>query len=394
MEKMVTMSPFGGVYKNKRVLITGHTGFKGSWLAIWLKMLGAEVRGYALEPPSDPSNFEACGLQDKLIHIHGDVRDHKHLLSVFQEYQPEFIFHLAAQPLVRFSYEEPRTTYETNVMGTVNVLEAARVTNSARVIINITSDKCYENKEWVWGYRENDPMGGYDPYSSSKGCAELLTAAYRASFFNPNRYEAHKVSLSSVRAGNVIGGGDWGQDRLIPDCIRAVSQDKPILIRNPDATRPWQHVLEPLHGYLLLAVFMYHSGPRYAGAWNFGPLNAEVLTVEEVVNKFIHYWGSGSSTIPASLNASNSHPPHEANWLKLDCSKAHTLLHWKPRYSIDQALKETIEWFKVYYKGGGKEEMHKKTRVQIMNYQDSLEYFNRGNDSTMTNTDAKGSAKV
>lgn len=238
MEKMVNTSKPLSIYKNKKVLVTGHTGFKGSWLSIWLKMLGAEVIGYSLEPPSTPSNFEACDLESRITHIHGDVRDLEHLQGVFKKYKPEIVFHLAAQPLVRLSYADPHTTYETNVMGTVNVLEAVRQTKSVRVMVNITSDKCYENREWVWGYRENDPMGGYDPYSSSKGCAELVTAAYRKSFFNPEKSGDNKVALSSVRAGNVIGGGDWGQDRLVPDCVRALSSKRPIAIRNPGAIRP------------------------------------------------------------------------------------------------------------------------------------------------------------
>jgi CDP-glucose 4,6-dehydratase len=237
----------------------------------------------------------------------------------------------------------------------------------------VTSDKCYENREWVWGYRENDPMGGYDPYSSSKGCAELATAAYRQSFFNPERYNQHKVALSSIRAGNVIGGGDWGQDRLLPDCVRALSQDKPILIRNPNATRPWQHVLEPLSGYLLLGARMYEDGACYGDAWNFGPSDTEVLTVEEVVKRVIKYWGSGSMTVSPSLNASDSPALHEANWLKLDCSKALTLLNWRPRLSIDQALKETVEWYKLYYRGADKEEIYQKTESQIIKYMDLAE---------------------
>jgi len=250
---------FNNIYNGKRVLVTGHTGFKGGWLSLWLKELRAEVIGYSLDPPTSPSFFEAVDLKNKLIHITGDVRDEKHLLSVFKKYQPEFVFHLAAQPLVRLSYKDPKLTYETNIMGTVNVLESVRKTKSARVCIIVTTDKCYENKEWIYGYRETDPMGGYDPYSSSKGCAELVTAAYRSSFFNPKDYgKSHRVAPSSARAGNVIGGGDWAEDRLIPDCIRTLSQNKIINIRNPQATRPWQYILEPLSGYLLLGSKMYN----------------------------------------------------------------------------------------------------------------------------------------
>jgi len=338
------LNNFEGFYKGKKVLITGHTGFKGSWLSAWLTELGANVIGYSFEPPTKPSMFKAMDLQDKITHIIGDVRDEEHLLAVFNKYQPEFVFHLAAQPIVRLSYEEPRLTYETNVMGTVNVLEAIRKTKSVKVGVIITSDKCYENKEWVYGYRESDPMGGYDPYSSSKGCAELVVSTYRHSFFSPERYNKHKVALSSVRAGNVIGGGDWGQDRLVPDCIRALSERKAIEIRNPNAIRPWQHVLEPLSGYLLLGLKMYQEGDKYACAWNFGPPDSDIITVEEIVKKIISYWGDGKYKTEVS-----SKNPHEARLLKLDCSKAHSLLGWNPVYNVDETLKETVEWYKIYY---------------------------------------------
>ena len=353
--------PFNGVYRGRRVLITGHSGFKGSWLAIWLKMLGAEVIGYSLEPPSDPSNFEACGIKNILTHIYGDIRDHRHLVSVFQRYQPEFVFHMAAQPLVRLSYSEPRLTYETNVMGTVNVLEAVRQTRSVRVVVNVTSDKCYENREWVWGYRECDPMGGYDPYSSSKGCAELVTAAYRRSFFSPSTPQP-SVALASVRAGNVIGGGDWGRDRLVPDCICALSQGKEIVIRNPNAVRPWQHVLEPLSGYLLLGARLWTDGPRYASAWNFGPADDEVYTVEEVVKEVIRLWGQGRYRIDACKHL------HEAHWLKLDCSKAHIKLGWKSRLNTKQALGKTVEWYRQFYESRSTEELCVFTQRQIEEY--------------------------
>jgi len=342
--------------------VTGHTGFKGSWLSIWLRKLGAHVIGYSIEPPSTPNNFEACDLESKTTHIHGDIRDLEHLQAVFKKYKPDIVFHLAAQPIVRFSYTDPHTTYETNVMGTVNVLESMSQTNSVRVLVNITSDKCYENKEWVWGYRENDPMGGYDPYSSSKGCAELVTAAYRQSFFNPERYEEHKVAISSVRAGNVIGGGDWGEDRLIPDCIRALSQGKEIVIRNPNAIRPWQHVLEPLSGYLLLGAKLWYDGPKYSGAWNFGPMDGEVWTVEEVVKETIRSWGEGSYRVESHGN------PHEAHWLKLDCSKARIDLQWEPRYNVKQALEKTIAWYKMFYQGSKATDMLEFTEKQIEIY--------------------------
>jgi len=372
---------FKDLYKKKKVLVTGHTGFKGSWLSLWLKALGAQIIGYSLEPPSRPNNFEACGLQQQVIHIYGDVRDYEHLLAVFKEHKPDIVFHLAAQPLVRLSYKNPILTYETNVMGTVNLLEAVRATDSVRVLVNVTSDKCYENREWVWGYRENDPVGGYDPYSSSKGCAELVTAAYRQSFFSPERYEDHGVALSSVRAGNVIGGGDWGADRLIPDCVTAISENRPVLVRNPNAIRPWQHVLDPLYGYLLLGAFMVQSGADYASAWNFGPSDSEVLTVEEVVKRFIQYWGKGTfarSPNPpfreSPLSAISDSPAslHEAHLLKLDCSKAHNLLGWIPLYRIEQALKETAEWYRLFYSGAGKEEIYQENRRQILEYMENL----------------------
>jgi len=333
---------FGDIFKNKTVLITGHTGFKGSWLSVWLKELGANVVGYALEPYTERDNFVVTGLENKITHIVGDVRDYEKLKKVFTKYQPEFVFHLAAQPIVRESYLNPKETYDINIGGTVNVFECFRLTNSVKVIINITSDKCYENKEWIWGYRENDPMGGYDPYSSSKGCSELITAAYRKSYFSPENYKEQDKSISSVRAGNVIGGGDWQKDRLIPDCIRALENNKPIEIRNPSATRPWQHVLEPLSGYLLLASKMYSEPAKFSGAWNFGPDYSSIITVEKLVNKVIEYWGQG--TIKLAKNSSNK--PHETNLLSLDVSKARNYLEWLPILSIDEAIKLTTDWYK------------------------------------------------
>ncbi len=355
---------FNGSYKDKRVLVTGHTGFKGAWLSLWLKKLGAEVVGYALEPPTSPSLFEAIRLEDKITHIIGDIRDEDKLLSVFYDFQPEFVFHLAAQPLVRLSYREPKLTYETNVIGTINLLEAVRKTDSVRVVVNITSDKCYDNKEWVYGYREIDPMGGYDPYSSSKGCAELVTSAYRFSFFNTEKYNEHQVALSSVRAGNVIGGGDWGEDRLIPDCVKSLSQDKVILVRNPEAIRPWQHVLEPLSGYLWLGALMCQDGHgiKLSSAWNFGPPDGKILSVEEVVKLVIRLWGKGSY----SLDISNH--PHEAALLKLDCSKAHTVLKWEPIYDIYTAVEKTILWYKEYYDSYKSAKMYDISFNQIVSY--------------------------
>lgn len=352
---------FRNAYKNKKVLITGHTGFKGTWLSLWFTRLGAKVIGYSLEPPTEPNLFESIGLEDKIIHIIGDVRDEKHLISAFEKYQPEFIFHLAAQAIVRRSYYEPKLTYETNVMGTVNVLEALRRMRSVRVCIIVTSDKCYENREWIYGYRETDPVGGYDPYSSSKGCAELVTSAYRKSFFNPKDYgETHNVALSSVRAGNVIGGGDWGEDRIIPDCMRALSKGETIVIRNPSAIRPWQYVLEPLSGYLLLGTLMCKDGTRYSDAWNFGPNDESIITVEELVKLVIKHWGTGSYKIDTSTH------PHEAGFLKLDISKARSLLGWRPIYDVHEAVERTINWYKNFY--NGIRELYENTVKEIREY--------------------------
>jgi CDP-glucose 4,6-dehydratase len=302
-------------------------------------------------------------LKNKLIHIIGDVRDENHLLSVFEKHQPEFIFHLAAQSLVRFSYKEPRLTYETNVMGTVNVLEAIRKSKSVRAAVIITSDKCYENKEWIYGYRENDSVGGYDPYSSSKGCAELVVSAYRNSFFNPkDSGKIHNLALSSVRAGNVIGGGDWGGDRLISDCVKTLSQNKIINIRNPQATRPWQYVLEPLSGYLLLGSKMYKDGVKYSSAWNFGPNGNDIITVEEIVKSVIKNWGKGEYKVDTSRQ------PHEAGLLKLETSKARIFLGWKPVYEIYETIKRTINWYKYFYNGIEKEKLYKITIKEIWDY--------------------------
>lgn len=345
-------SLFAGIYAGKRVLVTGHTGFKGSWLCVWLKELGANVVGYALEPYTDRDNFVVTGLQHKIAHIIGDVRDFRELRKVFEEYQPEFVFHLAAQPIVRESYTNPKETYDINVGGTVNVLECCRLTDSVRVIVNVTSDKCYENKEWIWGYRESDPMGGYDPYSSSKGCSELITAAYRQSFFGPSTSQLlnpltsqPSVALASARAGNVIGGGDWQKDRIIPDCIKALESNEPVEIRNPNAIRPWQHVLEPLSGYLLLASKMYEEPQEFCGAWNFGPNYDSIIPVGELADKVMDRWGNGSW-----IDLSNENASHEAKLLSLDISKAKLYLKWFPLWNIDKAIEKTVEWYKEYKK--------------------------------------------
>jgi CDP-glucose 4,6-dehydratase len=313
---------------------------------LWLHQLGAEVTGYALDPPTDPSLFELCGV-DKLVHsIISDVRDLKTLKLAISEARPEIVIHMAAQPLVRDSYANPVETYEINVMGTVNLLEAVRTCPGIRAVVNVTTDKCYENREWIWGYRENEPLGGYDPYSSSKACSELVTAAYRRSFFNPDQYREHGVAVASARAGNVIGGGDWGKDRLIPDCIRAFLRGESVQIRDPSAIRPWQHVLEPLYGYLLLAYKLYEEGARYGGGWNFGPNEADTRTVEWVVNRLAENWGS-----QAGFSIKEGEHPHEASFLKLDCSKAITLLGWHPRWDVEKAIDLTVQWVKAYKRG-------------------------------------------
>jgi CDP-glucose 4,6-dehydratase len=336
---------FNNVFKNKTVLVTGHTGFKGSWLCIWLKELGAHVIGYALEPYTERDNFVATGLSDKITHIIGDVREFQELRKVFEKHRPEFVFHLAAQPIVRESYVSPKETYDINIGGTVNMLECCRLTDSVRVIINVTSDKCYENQEWIWGYRESDPMGGYDPYSSSKGCSELVTAAYRKSFFNPNDFKVHRKSLASARAGNVIGGGDWQKDRIIPDCIRALESNKPVEVRNPNAMRPWQHLLEPLSGYLLLASRMYEEPQKFCNAWNFGPNHDSIIPVAEVADKVVTLWGNGSW-----IDLSNENAPHEAKLLSLDISKAKMYLKWFPIWNTEKAIEKTVDWYKEYKK--------------------------------------------
>ena len=336
---------FNDFYKNKRVLVTGHTGFKGSWLSIWLHEMGAEVVGVALDPYSERDNYVLSGIGQKIeADLRADIRDDERLKEIFREYQPEIVFHLAAQPLVRLSYEISVETYETNVMGTIHVMEAIRHTDSVRVGVMITTDKCYENKEQLWGYRENEPMGGYDPYSSSKGAAELSISSWRRSFFNSKDYgRKHHVSLASVRAGNVIGGGDWAKDRIIPDCIRALEADRPIEIRSPKAIRPWQHVLEPLGGYLLLAEKMWRKPTAYCEGWNFGPRMESVSTVWEVAQKLIANYGKGTLRDCSDPNAL-----HEANLLLLDISKAKFRLGWEPRMNIDECMTMVADWYKRY----------------------------------------------
>ena len=327
-------------WKGKRVFLTGHTGFKGGWLALWLASMGAKVTGYALAPNTFPNFFQATNLEDELEKSHiADIRDLEKLQKAMIDAKPEIVFHMAAQPLVRYSYANPVETYATNVMGTVHVLESIRSVLSVRAAVIVTTDKCYENQEWIWGYRENEPMGGYDPYSNSKGCAELVTSAYRQSFFPAKHYAKHQVAIASARAGNVIGGGDWSEDRLVPDAIKAFEANKTLLIRNPLATRPWQHVLEPLSGYLVLAQALFQEGVQFNGAWNFGPRDEDARSVKEVIDMLIGSWSK-----PASWTQDAREQPHEAHLLKLDCSKANQLLKWLPQWSLEQAVEKITEW--------------------------------------------------
>jgi len=340
--------------------VTGHTGFKGSWLSLWLQSMGAQVVGYALTPPTNPSLYEVAAVGNGMTSIIGDVRDLEKLRGVFAEHKPEIVIHMAAQPLVRYSYIEPVETYSTNVMGTVNLLEAVRNTGSVKVVVNVTSDKCYENREWVWGYRENEAMGGYDPYSSSKGCAELVASAYRSSYFPPAKYHQHGVAIASARAGNVIGGGDWAGDRLIPDILRAISDGMPVNIRNPYAIRPWQHVLEPLAGYLQLAQKLYEEGVIFAEGWNFGPNDEDAKSVQWIVEKLTESWGEGATWL---LDGGDH--PHEAHYLKLDCSKAKARLDWHPKWHLDETLESIVTWHRAFRQG---KNMKEATLEQIFTY--------------------------
>lgn len=340
---MDSIDIFNQFYKDKRVLITGHTGFKGSWLAIWLTSLGANVVGLSKDVFSDKDNFVLSGIENKITDIRGDIRNLDFVKEVFKKHQPEIIFHLAAQPLVRLSYNIPVETYETNVMGSINVMEAMRITDCVKVCIMITTDKCYENREQIWGYRENEAMGGYDPYSSSKGAAEIAISSWRRSFFNPKEYNKHKKTIASARAGNVIGGGDWALDRIIPDCIRSLEQEKNIKIRNPKSIRPWQHVLEPLSGYLLLAKKNWEEPIRYCEGWNFGPNIEAIISVWDVAQHVINYYGSGQLE-----DMSEPNMLHEANLLMLDISKAKFKLGWEPKMSIEETISLTVDWYKRY----------------------------------------------
>ncbi len=348
-------------WAGKRVFLTGHTGFKGSWLALWLQQLGASVTGYALAPPTQPSLFDMAQVAAGMHTVQGDVRDLPALCDALYDAQPQIVIHMAAQSLVRLSYSEPVQTYATNVMGSVNLLEAVRQTPGVKAVVNVTTDKCYENKEWAWGYRENEPMGGFDPYSNSKGCAELVSAAYRSSFFNPSSYAQHGVALATARAGNVIGGGDWAQDRLIPDILNAFAQGRQVAIRNPAATRPWQHVLEPLRGYLTLAEHLFTDGPAFGEGWNFGPHGDDAKPVEWIVNQMAQRWGQG-----ASWQVDAAPQPHEAHYLKLDISKAAHQLQWQPVMRLSQALELVVDWARAQHAGAN---MRKITQQQITTYQ-------------------------
>ena len=344
-------------WAGKKVFVTGHTGFKGSWLCLWLQECGAHLCGYSLDPNTDPSLFIAARVADGMKSVIGDVRNLNTLRDAVDEFQPEIFIHLAAQALVRLSYEQPVETYSTNVMGTVNVLEAIRKCSSVKSFVNVTSDKCYENKEWEWGYRENEPMGGHDPYSNSKGCSELVTGAYRDSYFS----QPGSVAVASARAGNVIGGGDWAKDRLIPDILESFEKLAPVLIRNPSATRPWQHVLEPISGYLCLAEKLYLTGHDYVGAWNFGPRDQDVKSVQEVVEQLSSIWGDG-----AEWSNDSSIQPHEAQLLKLDISKAVGQLDWTPRWNLDDTLRSIVSWHKEWL---GEGDMRAFTLKQINEYE-------------------------
>jgi CDP-glucose 4,6-dehydratase len=364
MEKMglncVPHKTTSDFWHGKRVLLTGHTGFKGSWLSLWLQSMGATLRGIALEPPTEPALFSVARVAQGMEHCVTDIRDFAAVTAQMNEFQPEIVIHMAAQPLVRLSYSQPVETYATNVMGTIHVLEAARHAGSVKAIVNITTDKCYENREWVWGYREDEPMGGHDPYSNSKGCAELVSSAYRKSFL-----QEAGIAMATARAGNVIGGGDWALDRLVPDTLRALEKSESVLIRNPHAIRPWQHVLEPLSGYLLLAERMYKYGQLDAEGWNFGPRDEDARPVQWIVEKLCHGWEQG-----ASWQLQPGDHPHEANYLKLDISKAKQRLHWAPRWSLEQALEHITDWHRAWLDG---QDMHALCLKQIHLYQTQIQ---------------------
>jgi len=349
----------------KRVFLTGHTGFKGSWLSLWLQSLGAETTGYALNPNTQPSLFEMAKVAEGMNSRIGDIRNLGELQSEMRAVKPEIVLHLAAQPLVHYSYHNPIETYSTNVMGTVNVLEAIRNTPGVKSVVIVTTDKCYENREWVWPYREDEAMGGHDPYSSSKGCAELVTAAYRSSYFNPSEYKQHGVGIATARAGNVIGGGDWSKDRLVPDILNAINTGAAVKVRNPNAIRPWQHVLEPLNGYLTLAEKLYDAGDRFSQAWNFGPELRDCLPVQEIATRLINLSKSNSKLELVG----SADQPHEAGLLKLDISKACNFLKWQPVMDIDLSLNWICEWNKSHQHHL---DLRAATLIQVVKFQESI----------------------
>lgn len=342
MEVLEINRIFSGFFEDKKILITGHTGFIGSWLAIWLNELGAKLIGYGLPPITEKDNFILTNLQERLVNVIGDIRDFDKLNKTLKNYKPEIVFHLAAQAIVRKSYKNPKDTYDINIGGTINIFEAFRKNDICKVLINATTDKCYENREWIWGYRENDRLGGYDPYSSSKACSELITSAYNRSFFKFNS-SFNKKMASTVRTGNVIGGGDWQEDRLIPDCMRSIKNKKEIIIRNPKSTRPWQYILEPIRGYLILAMKMLEDYENFSGAWNFGPDNSSIFSVLEITKKIIQYMGKGSYKISSSPESNNL---YETKSLILDSSKSYRYLGWKPVLNIDETIKLVCNWYK------------------------------------------------
>jgi CDP-glucose 4,6-dehydratase len=349
------------IWQGKRVFLTGHTGFKGGWLALWLAQKGATVRGYALDPCTEPNLFTQAKVGSVIEDLRGDIRDATKLDAALTGFAPEVVFHMAAQPLVRYSYDDPIGTFETNVIGTARVLDAVRRTPSVRAVVSVTTDKCYENKEWLWPYRESDPLGGYDPYSSSKACAEIVSAAYRQSYFPISRIAEHRCGIATARAGNVIGGGDWSTDRLIPDLVRGFLAGDPVLIRSPHAIRPWQHVLEPLHGYITLAERLLTGDAHYATAYNFGPSDADAQPVSWIVERMTQFWGDG-----ASWKLDENPSVHEAGYLRLDASRARTELDWHPRLQLGDALEWLVAWYKAEQDGA---EMHRFTLEQIASYE-------------------------
>ena len=346
-------------FRGCRVLVTGDTGFKGSWLCLWLHQLGAEVLGYALPPLREEDHYNLLGLDELIEHVTGDIRDSDRVFSTFERFRPEIVFHLAAQPLVRYSYTEPKETFDTNVSGSVNILDAVRTCGSVKALVYVTSDKCYRNNEWIWGYRENDELGGHDPYSASKAAAELVFSSYQDSFF----LQRPDFGAASVRAGNVIGGGDWALDRIVPDCIRALKVGQPVTLRNPSSTRPWQHVLEPLSGYLETAARLLQEPKAFSGAWNFGPDTLSVRTVADLARIVVSEWGGGRIEIAESGNA-----PNEARLLHLNCDKANQLLQWRPKWDADRAISETVRWYRKVHDGGKARDISAR---QIMEYMET-----------------------